>query len=94
MPSNSRVPAYRLHKPSGRAIVKHKGTVHYIGKFGSKASKLEYARLLAQWSAGEPDNPAAARDDLTVVELVAAARRQDVLVRSLFHDWFLPGPLL
>jgi hypothetical protein len=71
-----RVPSYRLHKPSGRAIVKHQGRVFYIGKYGTKASKAEYARLLALWSADESAIASAAtRDDFTIVELLAAFRQ-------------------
>jgi integrase len=73
--SRSTVPSYCLHKASGRAVVKHKGTVHYIGKHGTRASKAEYARLIAQWSAGDSEHPAAAREDITIVELLAAFHR-------------------
>lgn len=70
---SSKVPGYRLHKASGRAIVKLSGKVHYLGKHGSHESKSAYARLIARWSAGEFDRPA--RDEITIVELVAAFRR-------------------
>ena len=71
----STVPAYCLHKASGRAVVKYKGKARYIGKHGTKASKAEYARLIAQWSSGESEYSAAARDEITIVEMLAAFRR-------------------
>ncbi len=49
MPSpNGRVPAYRLHKPSGQArvIVNHEHI--YLGKYGSVESRKKYARLIAE----------------------------------------------
>ena len=54
------------------------GKVHYLGKHGSRASKEEYARLIAQWSTGEPGQPPVARDEITIVELLAAFRRHAV----------------
>jgi hypothetical protein len=68
--AGSRVPGYRLHKASGRAIVKLGGKVHYLGKHGSRTSKLEYARLIARWSVGRGEHPHAGRDDITIVELI------------------------
>ena len=75
MPSTSRVPSYRRHKPSGRAIVKHKGTVYYIGQYGTRASKAEYARLIAQWLAGDSECPPEVRDEITIVEMLVAYLR-------------------
>jgi integrase len=62
------LPKYRHHKASGQAFVALNGIVQYLGPYGSKASRLLYDRLLAEWlqqgryspSAGEP---------LTVVQL-------------------------
>ena len=48
-----RVPSYRLHKPSGRAVVTLNGKDHYLGEYGSAESREAYNRLLLQWeSAG------------------------------------------
>jgi hypothetical protein len=49
MPSrNGRVPAYRLHKPSGQARVIVNGEHIYLGKYGSTESREKYARLIAE----------------------------------------------
>jgi integrase len=64
------VPKYRKHKASGQAIVTLSGRDHYLGPWRTKASLVEYDRLIAEWLArgrqAEPD-----RAGLTVVELIA-----------------------
>ena len=42
---------YRLHRPSGQAIVTLDGKDHYLGLHGSEASRLQYDRLIAEWLA-------------------------------------------
>jgi len=66
------VPKYRKHRASGQAIVEINGQRHYLGPHRTKASKLEYDRLISEWLAsgrstayGQPEAT------LTVVELVA-----------------------
>lgn len=44
-------PSYRLHKPSGHAVVTFLGRDHYLGKYGTVKSREEYTRLVAQWAA-------------------------------------------
>ena len=48
---SSAIPKYRKHRASGQAIVSINGRVHYLGLHGSRASKLEYDRLVNQWLA-------------------------------------------
>jgi integrase len=63
------VPAYRQHRPTGRAVVTLDGRDFYLGTFGTRASKEEYDRLIAEWLANGrqlPGRPA----DLTVAELI------------------------
>jgi len=45
---NARVPAYRLHKPSGQARVIIDREHIYLGKFGSPESHEKYARLISE----------------------------------------------
>ena len=47
-------PSYCLHKPSGRAIVKVKGKIIYLGAHDSPESREEYARIVADILAGRP----------------------------------------
>ena len=57
MPDPIRVPAYRLHKASGRARTRHKGRdVYFPGKFQSRESLEAYARFAAGLT--DPDSPA------------------------------------
>src|SRR4051812_19344652 len=46
---SNRTPRYRLHKPSGQAVVTLNGRDFYLGKHGSTSSRLEYDRLVAEW---------------------------------------------
>jgi integrase len=75
----SRIPSYRLHKPSGQAIVVIRGKTIYLGRHGSLESKAEYNRVLAEWLAqgagGPPPGARASSEskpgaDLTVSELI------------------------
>ncbi len=78
-----KLPSYRLHKPSGQAVVAFGGKVHYLGAFGSPESRTEYDRLIAEWLEGgrrRSVSPAHAGSssgtvDLTVNELLAAFMR-------------------
>lgn len=47
---NGRVPKYRKHS-SGNARVTINDRVHYLGKYGTQASKREYDRLIAEFVA-------------------------------------------
>ena len=46
------VPTYRKHKSTGQAVVTLGGKDHYLGRYGTKDSKAEYDRLIAEWLAG------------------------------------------
>ncbi len=68
------VPKYCLRKPSGRAYVRIKGKVVYLGVYDSPESKQEYGRLIAELAvqpAGSSDTPRQA-SGITVVEVIAA----------------------
>lgn len=45
-----RVPGYRLHKPSGQAVVTLGGKDHYLGQHGSDESRAKYQRLVAEYA--------------------------------------------
>ena len=44
-------PSYRLHKPTGQAVVTLNGRDFYLGAQGTNASRQRYHRLLAEWEA-------------------------------------------
>lgn len=61
MPARRRIPSYRLHKPSGQAVVRLDGHDYYLGRHGSSASQSAYDRLIAEWlSRGRVQSPAGA----------------------------------
>lgn len=72
--SVSQNPSYRKHRSSGQAIVTLCGRDFYLGPYGSKASRDEYDRLIAQWrNAGRTLVFTGQQSgDLTVSELAAA----------------------
>lgn len=70
-----RTPSYRLHKPTGQAVVTIGGRDFYLGPHGSPESRAEYDRLIAEWlHSGRrlPSTSAApgGRSDLTVNEML------------------------
>ncbi len=46
-----KVPSYRLHKPSGKAVVTVNGKDYYLGVHNSKESKLAYPRIIGEYKA-------------------------------------------
>jgi integrase len=66
-------PSYRLHKPTGQAVVTLSGRDHYLGRHGTIESRAEYDRLLSEWLAAgrcvvAPTGPAGS--DITVNEFL------------------------
>jgi hypothetical protein len=78
MSRTNRVPTYRKHRQSGQAIVTLPDGVGgrrdiLLGTHGTKQSRLEYARAIAEWEAGGRRLPqTAVTKDLTVNELILA----------------------
>ena len=65
-------PSYRKHKATGKAIVTIGGRDYYLGNYGSKASQLEYDRLVGEWLANGRRMPEESSQGFTVAELVEA----------------------
>jgi hypothetical protein len=66
-------PKYCLHKPSGRAYVRIRGRVCYLGKHSSPESMENYGRLVAEAAAqGDSVPDASSLSGITVVELADA----------------------
>lgn len=68
----SALPKYR--KKGGRAAVTINGTDHYLGPYGSKASRLEYDRIVCEYLATGRRGTAReeSKAEITVTELIAA----------------------
>jgi integrase len=76
--SSLRTPSYRLHKPSGQAVVTLDGKDFYLGRHGSPESRAEFDRMVAEWLSNGRRLPAPASpsgSDLTVNEMLLAYLR-------------------
>ncbi len=56
MIKNSNVPSYRKHRQSGQAVVTLPDGLGsrrdiLLGKFGTRESRMEYARVVTEWEA-------------------------------------------
>ena len=71
------LPNYRKHKASGQAIVTIHGHDFYLGPWKSKASRVEYDRIIAEYLAAGRQLPmkAAEASNLTIVEVLARYKR-------------------
>src|SRR6476660_8053443 len=68
-----RIPKYRLHKQSGQAIVTINGRDFLLGRHGTKASELEYDRIVTEWmSSGRSSTYGMLGHVVSVVELLVA----------------------
>lgn len=82
MPRAPKAPAYSLHKPSGRAVLKVKGRSYYLGEHGSDVSRENYDRIIADLLAGRtitrptPTNQGTPTPDCTITVAQLAARFQ------------------
>ncbi len=64
-----RLPSYRLHKATDKAIVTIKGRDFYLGAYGSAESRAEYHRLISEYAASGAQ-PRAVPSLLTIAEVV------------------------
>jgi hypothetical protein len=53
-----RVPSYRLHKPSGNAVVTLAGKDIYLGTYNCPESREAYDRRIGEWLASGRQAPA------------------------------------
>ena len=71
--SLSFVPKYRKHRASVQAIVTISGRDYYLGPHGTKASQLEYDRLITEWLvSGRSTFFGSASGELSIAELLVA----------------------
>jgi len=85
-----KLPAYRLHRASGQAVVTLCRHDFYLGEYGTPQSLREYQRILAEWErAGKKRLPARTPDNLKVAELVARhyTAHQEVLSRGELRNF-------
>ena len=46
---SAQIPQYRLHKPTGRGVVRLNGRDIYLGTHGTPESKERYRQVIAEW---------------------------------------------
>ena len=63
------LPRYRRHRGSNQAVVTLNSRDYYLGPYGTKASRVEYDRLIGEWLAGGRYPLHVTASDLTIVEL-------------------------
>ncbi|MBL9165832.1 MAG: site-specific integrase [Planctomycetaceae bacterium] len=66
------LPSYRRHKASGQAVVTLNGKDHYLGPHGSKVSRDQYDRLIAEWLANGRRTVKQEQASISMEELLAA----------------------
>jgi integrase len=66
------VPKYRLHRASRQAVVTLNGRDVYLGPHGTKASRLEYDRVVAEWLANRRVPSSRTATVCTVEDLLAS----------------------
>jgi Site-specific recombinase XerC len=71
------LPTYRKHRASGQAIVTLSGKDFYLGPHGTKTSRLEYDRHVAEWLARgrRPLDSSGDTPETSNVELIVAYKR-------------------
>lgn len=71
------LPKYSKHRASGQAVVTLCGKDFYLGPYGTKVSRLEYDRLVAQWLANGRTLPGGGKDQaaITVIEVLTAYKK-------------------
>jgi len=69
-----RTPSYRLHKPSGQAVVTIDGHDFYLGRWNTPQSRAEYDRLIAEWLSNGRRLPSDQADlgERTITEIILA----------------------
>ncbi len=45
----AKAPSYRLHKPTGKAVVTVNYGDYYLGRHGTRESRRAYERLIKEW---------------------------------------------
>jgi integrase len=79
MPRRHRTPSYRLHKPTGQAVVTIDGRDHYLGLHDTPKSRAAYDRLIGEWLASgraAPPAPSVTR---------AVGRTVDEILLAYWH---------
>ena len=80
-------PSYLLHQPTGQARVRIAGKDHYLGEFGSEASRIAYGQLVANLAGGVQIDPFAKskRGSATTIEPEAGLTIHELVLAFMRH---------
>ena len=71
--ARNNLPGYLKHKTTGQALCVINGRYIYLGKYGSKASRLQYEEVIAEYlSNGKKLPPTRSRTEISVLEFAVA----------------------
>ena len=90
-----RIPSYRHHKPSGKAVVTLGGRDYYLGPWNAKASCTEYQRLVGEYLESNEDvdfvyaDATAVDDQGWPIGPIRAAETEDLPLRNGIGSCFL-----
>ena len=65
------IPKYRKHRATGQAVCTLNDWDHYLGPYGTQASRIEYDRLVGEWLQRGRYPVGGSHSEITVVELAA-----------------------
>ncbi len=86
-----RIPSYRLHKPSGLAVVRLSGKDFYLGPYGSAQSRRQYEQVLSDWLANRRQLPRQLPGQLPEApstEPMATSNQSSKTINELFLDYW------
>src|ERR1700677_147953 len=79
----TKIPSFRLHKPSGLAVATFNGRDVYFGAFASAESGEKYERALLEWLSNSHRLPQDVHlNEMTVAEFLAAYLRHALIGRT------------
>lgn len=80
-------PSYLLHQPTGQARVRIAGKDHYLGEYGSEASRIAYGQLVAKLAGGVHVDPfvKAKRGSTTTIEPEAGLTINELVLAFMRH---------
>ena len=80
-------PSYLLHQPTGQARVRIAGRDHYLGEYGSEASRIAYGQLVANLAGGVQVDPFVnvKRGSTTTIEPEAGLTINELVLAFLRH---------
>ena len=79
------LPSYRLHQPTGQAVVTIDGQDYYLGPFGSAESKKKYSRLTDVWNARQERSAAETEELPQLSEVRDVATVKELILQYTLH---------